>query len=313
MKSQLACVRRAVRVDLTFMPVAVLLAILISSSQALAQGDVHSERGDRGMVVSESALASRIGRDVIAKGGNAVDAAVATAFALAVTWPEAGNIGGGGFMMIRPADGQNPVCIDYREKAPVAARPDSYTKGESRYTHKVVAVPGTVRGLELAHKKYGRLSWKEIVLPAARLALEGFSVDAFLARSANNVLDATKGETNFSELHRVYGKPDGTSWKTGDVMVLQELGKTLTVIAQQGADSFYRGSIAELLLKETTSKGGLIRKVDLENYDAKIRQPIIGTFHEYAIIGAPPPSSGGHRGGPRAEHGGSHRFAKRQT
>ena len=131
-----------------------LLAIVFSAAMLVpaklplsAQGEVRRERGDRGMVVSDSVHASRVGRDVIAKGGNAVDAAVATAFALAVTWPEAGNIGGGGFMMIRPANGQDPVCVDYRERAPMAAEVDTFVKGESRHTRKVVGVPGTVRGL----------------------------------------------------------------------------------------------------------------------------------------------------------------------
>ena len=269
------------------------LLLAVREPLAFAQGDVHTQHCDRAMVVSDSANASRVGRDVIARGGNAVDAAVATAFALAVTWPEAGNIGGGGFMMIRPADGQDPVCIDYREKAPMAAQVDTYSKGESRYTRKVVGVPGTVRGLGLAHQKYGRLPWKELVMPAARLAKNGFTVDAFLAGSANRVLDATSGEPAYTELHRVYGKADGTAWKTGDVMVLPDLAKTLTVIAEDGPDAFYQGPIAELLLKETAKTGGLIRKTDLERYQAKIRRPIIGTFNGYTVIGAPPPSSGG--------------------
>ena len=275
---------------------AAAVAVVACSSAAAttyAQGDVHSEQGDRGMVVSDSAHASRVGRDIIAKGGNAVDAAVATAFALAVTWPEAGNIGGGGFMMICPADGRDPVCVDYREKAPLAAAVDTFRKGESRHTRKVVGVPGTVRGLELAHKKYGRLPWKDLVLPAAELATEGFSVDAFLARSANNVLDATKGDSAFSELHRVYGKTNGEPWKTGDVMTLPDLGRTLTRIASEGAGGFYEGKTADLLLAETAKSGGLIRRRDLETYQAKIRQPIIGTYNGYTIIGAPPPSSGG--------------------
>lgn len=273
----------------------VVCAVVFSTcwvARVSGQGDVHSERGDLAMVVSESAAASRIGRDVIAKGGNAVDGAVATAFAMAVTWPEAGNIGGGGFMMIRPADGKNPVCIDYRETAPSAAQVDTFSHGESRYTQKAAAVPGTVRGLELAHKSYGSLPWKDLVMPAARLAMEGFSVDAFLARSANKVLDATKEDPAFTELHRVYAKADGTAWKTGDIMKLTELGNTLTAIAKS-PDTFYDGPIAELIVRETTKNGGLIRRRDLESYEAKIRQPVIGTFGEFTIIGAPPPSSGG--------------------
>ena len=145
---------------------AVAVTLFTTNMPALAQGHVHSEQADRGMVVSDSAIASRVGRDVIADGGNAVDAAIATAFALAVTWPEAGNIGGGGFMMIRPADGRPPVCVEYREKAPLAARADTFTRGESRFTTRVVGVPGTVRGLELAHKEYGSVPWERLVLPS---------------------------------------------------------------------------------------------------------------------------------------------------
>ncbi|WP_149495182.1 gamma-glutamyltransferase [Roseiconus lacunae] len=277
-----------------------LLAIVFSAAMLVpaklplsAQGEVRRERGDRGMVVSDSVHASRVGRDVIAKGGNAVDAAVATAFALAVTWPEAGNIGGGGFMMIRPANGQDPVCVDYRERAPMAAEVDTFVKGESRHTRKVVGVPGTVRGLELAHQTYGRLAWRDLVMPAARLASEGFSVDGFLARSTNRVLDATRGNAAFAELHRVYGKPDGMPWKSGDVMTLPDLARTLTLIANEGAGAFYEGAVADLLLRETAKGGGLIRKKDLVAYEAKIREPIVGTFRDYTIIGAPPPSSGG--------------------
>ena len=269
------------------------VALLANAHLSFGQGDVHSEFGDRAMVVSESAIASRIGRDVIAGGGNAVDAAVATAFALAVTWPEAGNIGGGGFMMIRPADGKGSVCIDYRETAPSAAKVDSFLRGESRYTPKVAAVPGTVRGLHLAHKNYGTLAWKDLVMPAVRLAQDGFSVDAFLAKSTNSVLAATKGNEAFAELHRVYGKPDQSPWKTGDIMMLPDLAKTLATIAEGGPDAFYNGPIADLLVKATSTGGGLIRKRDLQDYKAKIRKPIVGTYGDYTIIGAPPPSSGG--------------------
>lgn len=267
-------------------------AMLCGNTSAQAQGDIHSERADQAMVVSDSAFASRIGRDVIAKGGNAVDAAVATAFAMAVTWPEAGNIGGGGFMVIRPADGKAPVCIDYRETAPLVSKVNTFSRGESRHTPKAAGVPGTVRGLELAHKTYGRLPWKEVVMPAVRLAERGFSVDAFLARSANSVLEATKDDPKFAELHRVYGKADGSPWKTGDIMTLPDLGKTLNAISDD-PDTFYEGAVGELLVRETTQNGGLIRRQDLQNYRAKQREPIIGTFGEYTIIGAPPPSSGG--------------------
>ncbi|MEM6471816.1 MAG: gamma-glutamyltransferase, partial [Planctomycetota bacterium] len=257
------------------------------------QESVRSEYADRGMVVSDSSHASRIGRDIIARGGNAVDAAVATAFAMTVTWPEAGNIGGGGFMLIRPANGMPPVCIDYRETAPIASRGDMFEIGENRYTRKLVGVPGTVRGLELAHERYGSLPWKDLVLPATRLATDGFSVDSFLADSTNRILDATKDDPLYKELHRVYGKPNGARWAVGDVMKLPDLGRTLVVIAEQGADAFYEGRLADLLLDEMNRSGGLIRRQDLVSYKAVVREPIIGSYRDYKIIGAPPPSSGG--------------------
>lgn len=261
--------------------------------KAGAQGYVRTGFGDRGMVVSESAYASRVGRDVLARGGNAVDAAIATAFALAVTWPEAGNIGGGGFMLIRPADGSDPVCIDYREIAPLAAKVDTFDFDDSRHSRKIVGVPGTLRGLELAHRRHGSLPWASLVAPAARLAAEGFSVDAFLARSANRVLAATDGDPDFAELHRVYGKPDQSAWGVGDVMTLPDLARTLRQIAAEGPDAFYTGPIAELLLREMAKRGGLIRGEDLRSYRAKARAPIIGTFNGCTVLGAPPPSSGG--------------------
>jgi len=237
------------------------------------------------MVVCDSPIASRIGRDVFEKGGNAVDAAVATAFAMAVTWPEAGNIGGGGFMMVRPADGKDPVCIDYRETAPLASEVDSFKATDSTLTRKAVGVPGTVRGLELAHKTYGKLTWREVVMPAAKIAKEGFNVDWPLANSTNLVLKLTSGKPAFSELHKVYGKPSGGKWLAGDTMKLPELGATLEEIASKGADAFYKGRIADLLVAEMKKEHGMIRQTDLDAYQAKIRKPIIGTFNGFEIGG----------------------------
>lgn len=259
-----------------------------------AQEFVRVADSDQGMVVCETSHASRIGRDVLAKGGNAVDAAVATAFALAVTWPEAGNVGGGGFMIVYPGNGLEPVCIDYREAAPALANVDTFKKNDARHDRKIVGVPGTVHGLETAHKKYGQLQWADVVAPAALLAQEGFSVDGVLAGSLNGVLSKTdKNNPLFAELHRVYGKADGSPWKAGDTMTLSDLSKTLFEISNRGAKTFYEGDVAKLLLKEMAQGKGLIRAEDLENYEAKIRKPIIGQFKGYQVIGAPPPSSGG--------------------
>src|SRR6185437_9537730 len=180
--------------------------------------------------------------DVLEKGGNAVDAAVATAFAMAVTYPAAGNIGGGGFMLIYPAGGKSaPVLIDYREKAPLAASRTMYTKKDSWYSVRAVGVPGTVRGLALAHARFGKLPWKDVVMPAVKLAEGGFLIDAALAGSLNWVVGSS---AEFPELRRVLGKDGAASWDAGDRLVQKDLAKTLRRIAEQGPDGFYKGVVA---------------------------------------------------------------------
>src|SRR5712692_8267779 len=159
-----------------------------------------------GMVVAVSPPGAEVGRDVLQKGGNAVDAAVATAFTMAVTYPAAGNIGGGGFMVVYPGGAAKPVVFDYRETAPTAATKTLFKKSDGLYTHKVVGVPGTVRGLALAHAKFGKLPWKDVVLPAVKLAEDGFAIDDALAGSLNS---AVSGSEKFTELVRVLGKDNG--------------------------------------------------------------------------------------------------------
>jgi gamma-glutamyltranspeptidase/glutathione hydrolase len=243
------------------------------------------------MVVSVSAPASEAGLEILRKGGNAVDAAVATAFALAVTYPAAGNLGGGGFMVIHPGHGKEPKVIEYREAAPVAATRTMYGKTDSMYGHKVAGVPGTVRGLELAHKRFGKLPWKDVVQPAIRLADQGFVIGESLANSLSWIVLAAK---DFPELQRVYGKgKGGDSWEDGDVLVQKDLAATLRLIADQGASAFYEGPIADLIAAEMKQGGGLITKEDLAAYQAHERQPIHGTYRGYDIYGPPPPSSGG--------------------
>jgi len=242
-----------------------------------------------GVVVCVSPPAAAVGAAILKDGGNAVDAAVAVAFAQAVTWPEAGNIGGGGFMMIGPP-GKEPTCIDYREMAPGAATEDMLAKGEvSHYSHKVAGVPGTVRGLEKAHKKFGKLPWKQLVMPAVKLAEDGFTVNEVLAKGLNNVL-ASKNTTN-AEFRRVYGKSE--RWKAGDTLKLPDLGRTLRTIAEKGPAAFYTGEPAEQLAAEMKLGGGLIIKDDLANYRAHERSPIHATYRGYDVYGPPPPSSGG--------------------
>jgi gamma-glutamyltranspeptidase/glutathione hydrolase len=179
-------------------------------------------------VVSVSAIASNVGNDVLLRGGNAVDAAVATAFALAVTFPEAGNIGGGGFMLVHFPDGREPVVIDYRETAPAAATAEMYVRKADRTQHRLAGVPGTVRGLALAHERYGKLAWRELVSPAVALAREGFAVDEDLAKSLGRALADAAAPAEF---RRVFAAPDGKAWKAGDRLVQSELAKTLEGIA----------------------------------------------------------------------------------
>ena len=245
----------------------------------------------RGMVVSVTAEGSDAGLDVLRRGGNAVEAAVATAFALAVTHPAAGNVGGGGFMMVHPGRGRPPVCVEYRETAPARATVRMFEKDLRMDGHKVSGTPGTVAGLALAHKQYGKLPWRDLVMPAVRLARDGFVVNKPLADSLNGVLQSTK---MFAEFQRVFAPPRGrTKWQPGDRLVQPELARTLDQIAAGGPDAFYRGPIADQIVAEMIAGGGLITKKDLAAYRANVREPIRGTYRGYDVFGAPPPSSGG--------------------
>ncbi|QDS86894.1 Gamma-glutamyltranspeptidase precursor [Rosistilla ulvae] len=250
--------------------------------------------GKSGVVVSNTAGASKVGREILAKGGNAVDAAIGVAFGLQVTWPEAGNIGGGGFMMIAPPD-EEVVCVNYRETAPASVDEYSFDKWKQRHHSRMAGVPGTVRGMALAHEKYGKLPWDEIIKPCVALARDGFVVDEHLAYSLNSVLKlkSIQTEPRFAELRRVYGHPAGRFWKTGDVLVQPDLADTLELIAVQGPNAFYDGSIADKIVAEMKRSGGLISKSDLKNYTAEIQPAISGKIGQFEIFGAAPPSSGG--------------------
>jgi gamma-glutamyltranspeptidase/glutathione hydrolase len=270
------------------------LYIAACSDDNRSQLRVGVETGTEGMVVSETYEATRIGRDVLAEGGNAVDTAVAVAFALAVTWPEAGNIGGGGFMMVAPPDGA-VVCVDYRETAPAAATREMFVDNPNRYHHRAVGTPGTVRGLFKAHATYGRLPWQRLVEPAAELARNGFEVDEHLAASLNGVLRRSEVLENdrYQELRRCYGHPQGRSWQPGDSLVLPDLAATLAVIAEQGAGAFYEGPIAEQIVTEMKGGEGLITREDLAGYEAKSRSAVSAEVNGFEVFGAPPPNSGG--------------------
>jgi gamma-glutamyltranspeptidase / glutathione hydrolase len=261
------------------------------AGRAGAADDGYNAVARHGMVVSVSAPASDVGLSILKNGGNAVDAAVATAFALAVTHPAAGNIGGGGFMVIHPAMKGEPEVIDYRETAPAAATKTMFSRDDSLYGCKVVGVPGTVRGLALAHERFGKLPWKDLVMPAVKLAEDGFIVEKALASSLNGILASSR---NLPELQRVYGAPSGTRrWRAGDRLVQKDLAATLRVIALDGADAFYQGPIAVKIVAEMKSGRGLISVDDLRGYRAQHRQPIHGTYRGYDVYAPPPASSGG--------------------
>ncbi len=256
------------------------------------QDDIHHIECRNGVVVSVSVPAADTGLAILKQGGNAVDAAVATAFALAVTYPLSGNIGGGGFMLVHPAPGDgDPVVIDYRESAPAAAWPTMYTKEESQYTHRAIATPGTVRGMALAHRRFGSLPWSRLLQPAVALARDGFLVDEYVAKSLNGILiDAA----DFPEFQRVFGKPGGGTWHAGDVMTQPDLAHTLAVLGDQGPDTFYSGSIAGAIVAEMSRGNGLITADDLANYQAIERKPLTTRYLGiYDVHVPPPPSSGG--------------------
>jgi gamma-glutamyltranspeptidase/glutathione hydrolase len=266
--------------------IAVFLLVCCCLPVAHADGPAEFKQG---VVVSVSQPASEAGLATLRQGGSAVDAAVATAFALAVTHPAAGNIGGGGFMVVHPPKGK-PTVIEYREAAPAAATKTMFLKDESLYGRRVVGVPGTVRGMALAHQQFGKLSWKTVVMPAVRLAQDGFTLDAHEANSINNIVAVAD---DFPELRRVFGRADGKRWKTGDRLVQPDLAKTLRMIAEDGADAFYTGPVADLIVAEMKTGGGLISKEDLAGYQAIRREPIHGVYRGYDVYGPPPPSSGG--------------------
>jgi gamma-glutamyltranspeptidase / glutathione hydrolase len=248
------------------------------------------------MVASTSEIASRVGADVMKRGGNAVDAAVAVGLTLAVTWPSAGNLGGGGFMLIRKADGTTEA-IDYRERAPLAASRDMYldaqgnvVKGMSTDGYRAVAVPGTVAGLVLAHKRHGKLKWEDLVEPARKIAAEGFEVNYHLARSLS-IKSTVDKMGPWAESRRIYQR-DGKFFEMGDTFVQPELAAVLARIKTNPRD-FYEGETARLIVADMKANGGIVTMEDLRTYEPTVRQPLRGTYRGYDILTMPPPSSGG--------------------
>ena len=247
------------------------------------------------MVVSDNAVASQVGTDILKKGGNAIDASIATAFALAVTHPQAGNIGGGGFLVYMDVNG-NSTTIDFREKAPLLASPNMFLddtgtliKGSNHEGLKSVGVPGTVAGLYLAHQKYGKLPWKDLVQPSVDLAEKGVVLSYALAEHAKNFNAGDSPQF----LKDYYKKPNGDLTQFGELWIQKTLANTLKLIRDKGKDGFYKGEVANEIAAFMKSNGGIITLKDLEKYEAVERPAITGTHKEYGIVAMPPPSSGG--------------------
>jgi gamma-glutamyltranspeptidase/glutathione hydrolase len=252
-----------------------------------------------GMIVSQEAAASRVGLDVLRRGGNAVDAAIAVGFALAVTLPRAGNLGGGGFMLIYRADLNRTIAIDYRETAPAATTKDVFldANGEadpfkSRYSGLAIGVPGTVSGLELAWRKYGsgKFTFADLIAPAIALARQGLTVDDDVADSLPLAAKALASHTSSA---RIYLRQDGSVPQTGDHIALDDLAATLETIGAKGAEGFYSGPVAQKIVEAVNAGGGRMTIEDLANYRAVERPPVRGTYRGYAVVSMPPPSSGG--------------------
>ena len=274
-----------------FLLILVISALFFTNSKGTAQ--VY---GQNGMVVSSNILASQVGIDILKKGGNAIDASVATAFALAVTHPKAGNIGGGGFLVFMNAAGE-ATTIDFREKAPIAASANMFLdstsklfKGINHNSLKTVGVPGTVAGLYMAHQKYGKLPWKELVQPSIDLAKNGFVMSWDLYEDALFLNEDAK-PTDF--MYSYFRNSNGEITKPGEVWKQPSLAKSLKLIRNKGHDGFYKGEMAHEIENYMKKNGGLITKTDLEKYAAIERKPIKGTYKEYEIYSMPPPSSGG--------------------
>ncbi|MEY4384332.1 MAG: hypothetical protein RI995_1874 [Bacteroidota bacterium] len=250
---------------------------------------------DHGMVVSTHPVASQVGTEILKKGGNAIDAAVAVNFALAVVHPAAGNIGGGGFLVYRSQDGAT-YALDYREKAPAKGHRDMYLDEngnaipeKSQVGILSVGVPGTVKGIYAMHQKFGKLAWEELVHPAVVLAKEGVELTEKEARSLN------RQKNDFIKYNpgKNYMLKETGDWKKGEIFIQSDLAKTLEKIESRGWKGFYKGKVARQIVRENRKSGGLITKKDLRNYQATWRKPIETAYKKYKVIGMPPPSSGG--------------------
>ncbi|MFZ6711647.1 gamma-glutamyltransferase [Undibacterium sp. TC9W] len=249
-----------------------------------------------GMVATEQALASQVGLDILKRGGNAVDAAVAVGFALAVVLPNAGNIGGGGFMIIHDSKSGKDIALDFRELAPEKASRDMYLdakgnviSGKSLYSHLAVGIPGTVAGMDLALRKYGSMKWKDVIAPAIRLAEQGFEISPHLAE----LIDSSKNQLGKWPASRAIFFKDGKPMLAGERLLQKDLAQSLRLIAEQGPAAFYEGAVAKKIVAEMQQHEGLISASDLKNYKAVERIPVRGNYRGYEVVSMPPPSSGG--------------------
>lgn len=285
--------------------IVIFLLLFSLSFAAVARENVIYNRSDifhpviatQGMVATQEKLATQVGLEVLKEGGNAIDAAVTIGFALSVTLPRAGNLGGGGFMLIHSAKSKEIVAIDYRETAPLAATKDMFldANGEvdpdkSRFTHLAVGVPGTVAGMALALEKYGTFSLKKALEPAISLAENGFPVSQDLYNSLIFAQDRLQRSPSSKE---IFYQDGNNPYEVGELLIQKDLAKSLKLIAEQGIDAFYKGEIAEKIVADSLANGGIMTKEDLASYQPVIREPIEGNYRGYKIYGMSPPSAGG--------------------
>ncbi|WP_309044268.1 gamma-glutamyltransferase [Marinobacter sediminicola] len=299
-KAQLTAPSGRLRALALMASITVYLATLATPvfSQAILEGErFYPASATNGMVATSHTLATEVALEVLKNGGNAVDAAVTAGFALAVTQPRSGNIGGGGFMLISKGDGSEPEAIDYREKAPSGATETMYqdesgevVKDRSRFTHLAAGVPGTVAGFALALERHGTISLKQALAPAIKLARDGFIIPK---RFSEGLEQARERLQRWPATQATFYKEDGSAWQAGERFRQPELADTLQRIADEGVKGFYEGETAKLIVEEMERHGGLITRQDLENYQPAVRTPVHGNYRGYDIFSMSPPSSGG--------------------
>ncbi len=272
------------------------LFLLCFSIALCVEHEPIRDRAGNGLVVTSSIYATKIGQDVLNSGGNAIDAAVAVGYALAVAHPAAGNLGGGGFALIHIHNGED-VVLDFRESAPAKSSKDMYldSKGNvipnaATIGHLSVATPGMVKGMSAMLERYGTRSLESLIEPSVALAQNGFIVSK---RQSDTMLEAQSDFARFSATAKIFLKKDGSIYKDGDLLIQKDLAKTLKILQKEGADAFYKGKIAQQIDKQMKDNGGILTKEDLENYKVVWRKPVEGSYRGYKILSTPPPSSGG--------------------